>query len=63
MAEAQHIDFSKLLGFDTVSDLMSDGVDFRDDILGAKLGAKVGADGEPSPVRDAELTEKSKAQQ
>ena len=32
MAEAQHIDFSKLLGFDTVSDLMSDGVDFRDDI-------------------------------
>ena len=44
MAEAQHIDFSKLLGFDTVSDLMSDGVDFRDDILGAKLGAKVGTE-------------------
>ena len=36
------IDFTKLLGFDTVNHELSAGVDLRDDTLGSKLGAKVG---------------------
>lgn len=36
------IDFSKLLGFDMVGDRLSAGVDFKDDAIGARLGAKVG---------------------
>ena len=36
------IDYSKLLGFATVSDRPSIKIDFRDDTIGAKLGAKVG---------------------
>ena len=40
------IDFTKLLGFDTVSHELSAGVDLRDDTLGSKLGAKVGQEPE-----------------
>ena len=36
------IDFAKLLGFNTVSD--KHGLDFKDDTIGARLGAKVGDD-------------------
>ena len=36
------IDYSKLLGFDMVSDELVDGVDFNNPTVGAKLGAKVG---------------------
>ena len=42
MKNAHQIDFSKLLGFDAVRDQLSAGVDFQDDTIGAKLGAKVG---------------------
>jgi len=35
------VDYSKLLGFDTVSNEIAD-VDFRTESLSAKLGAKVG---------------------
>ena len=56
MAEIQRIDFSKLLGFDTVRKFICEGVDFRGDIFGARLGAKVGAENEPSPARDADLS-------
>ena len=56
MAEIQRIDFSKLLGFDTVGEFICEGVDFHGDIFGARLGAKVGADNEPSPARDAEIS-------
>lgn len=38
------LDFSKLLGFDAVADQVSDGVDFQDHTVGAKLGAKVGGE-------------------
>ena len=38
------LDFTKLLGFDSVADQLSDGVDFQDETIGAKLGAKVGAE-------------------
>jgi hypothetical protein len=40
----QKIDFSKLLGFAPVSGELSERVDFRDDTIGAKLGAKVGTE-------------------
>ena len=41
------IDFTKLLGFDTVShELSESGLDLRDDTLGSKLGAKVGEEPE-----------------
>ncbi len=36
------IDFAKLLGFETVTRELSDALDFQDETLGAKLGAKVG---------------------
>ena len=36
------IDYSKLFGFDIVSDELVDGVDFKNPTVGAKLGAKVG---------------------
>lgn len=36
------IDYARLLGFASVSDRLSGSVDFRDENLGAKLGAKVG---------------------
>ena len=42
MKEADKIDFAKLLGFDAVSDQISGSVDFQDEAIGAKLGAKVG---------------------
>jgi hypothetical protein len=40
----QKINFSKLLGFASVSGELSDGVDFQENTIGAKLGAKVGAE-------------------
>jgi hypothetical protein len=36
------IDFTKLLGFATVSQELSAGIDLQNDTLGSKLGAKVG---------------------
>jgi hypothetical protein len=42
MKELKTVDFSKLLGFETVSEQLSECVDFQDEALGAKLGAKVG---------------------
>ena len=38
------IDYSKLLGFESVEASISGSVDFQDDALAAKLGAKVGND-------------------
>jgi hypothetical protein len=49
------IDFSKLLGFGSVSGEIRDGVDFRDDTLGAKLGAKVGGTEADAPMSVAKL--------
>jgi hypothetical protein len=55
MKTANKIDYSKLLGFETVGDLISGSVDFQDDALAAKLGAKVGND--PDPNAPAEASE------
>ena len=43
MQDLFRIDYSKLLGFDVVSDEIANGIDFRNEIVGAKLGAKVGS--------------------
>jgi hypothetical protein len=55
------IDFAKLLGFDAVSDQIAGVVDFQDETIGAKLGAKVGDPGEPirEPAARAETLVKS----
>jgi hypothetical protein len=50
MSTANKIDYSKLLGFESVGDLITEGVDFQDDALAAKLGAKVGNDPLNAPV-------------
>ena len=42
MQKPDTIDFAKLLGFDTVTHDLSEDVEFQNETLGAKLGAKVG---------------------
>jgi len=42
MQDPNKIDFAKLLGFETMSDQIAEGLDFQDETMGAKLGAKVG---------------------
>ena len=49
----EKIDYAKLLGFDSVSDELSEGIDFQSETIGAKLGAKVGHE----PVNPAKLAE------
>ena len=51
MREIKNLDFTKLLGFETVSDQITESVDFQDETLGPKLGAKVGAPEPPSDIR------------
>jgi len=45
------IDFTKLLGFQTVSEQSARGIDFKDETIGARLGAKVGGVDERLPTR------------
>ncbi len=40
------VDFSRLIGFEQMNPEADEGVDFRDDALGASRGAKRGAEGE-----------------
>ena len=56
MADGKCIDFTKLLGFKTVSEQISKGLDLQDETVAAKLGAKVGGDIDPAaaPVRMAD---------
>ena len=44
MQKSGSIDFTKLLGFDTVSEGLPNGLDFKDEIFGDKLGAKLGTE-------------------
>ena len=53
MKKSDVLDFSKLLGFDVIVDQISGSIDFQNEAIGAKLGAKVGA-AEDSPVAPAE---------
>ena len=57
MEKSGEIEFAKLLGFDTVRDQISGSVDFSDETIGARLGAKVG-DEPPKPSRRAETDTK-----
>jgi hypothetical protein len=43
MQKSEKIDLTKLLGFETIACEPTDNVDFQDETLGAKLGAKVGS--------------------
>jgi hypothetical protein len=57
MRESKKIDFTKLLGFETISEQASKGLDFQDETISAKLGAKIGPDPVPAPrtpPRDAD---------
>ena len=47
MNDKAKTDYSKLFGFDTLSDAPAKGIDFQDPAIGAKLGAKVG---QPQPT-------------
>ena len=42
MSENRKIDFSKLLGFQVMSEELAERVDFQAETLAARLGAKVG---------------------
>ena len=42
MNENHKIDFSKLLGFQVMSDELAERIDFQDETLAGRLGAKVG---------------------
>jgi hypothetical protein len=44
MKKTDGIDYAKLLGFAAVCDQLSGGVDFQDETIDAKLGAKVGVE-------------------
>ena len=54
----QKIDYAKLLGFAAVSDQLSEGVDFQDEIVNATLGAKVGVEAMNEPAKLTETPEK-----
>jgi hypothetical protein len=56
MKISSDIDFTKLLGFAAVTDQISGSVDFQNETIAAKLGAKVGAP-EDSPVTVAAAVE------
>ncbi len=42
MNEGRKIDFSRLLGFEVMSEELAQRVDFKDEIFTGRLGAKVG---------------------
>ena len=42
MQDRSKIDFTQLLGFETMSDQITQSLDFQDETMDAKLGAKVG---------------------
>jgi hypothetical protein len=50
----QKIDYAKLLGFNAVSEQLSEGLDFQDETIADKLGAKVGLEpgGEPAKLTE-----------
>lgn len=48
------MDYAKLLGFDGVGGRISGSVDFQNETIGAKLGAKVGGAEPGTPVKLAE---------
>ena len=51
MRKQTEIDFTRLLGFETVADHIADDLDLRDQMISDKLGAKVGPLPEDAPPR------------
>ena len=49
------IDFTQLLGFTIVADELPDGLDFQNQTVGARLGAKVGFEPNTKPVKQVEF--------
>jgi Rad3-related DNA helicase len=54
----EKIDYAKLLGFAAVTDRLSEGVDFQDETISARLGAKVGGPEVSEPAKLIETAEK-----
>ena len=52
MSENRTIDFTKLLGFQVMSEELAEHVDFQDETFGGRLGAKVGDKGCPTLFLD-----------
>jgi hypothetical protein len=50
----QKLDLSRLLGFDAIASDTTDDVDFRDDVVAARLGAKVGVEPGSSSAETAD---------
>jgi hypothetical protein len=44
MKASHKIDYAKLLGFESIGEQICGSIDFQDETVAAKLGAKVGAD-------------------
>jgi hypothetical protein len=57
MHKLDRIDYAKLLGFASVSDRICGSVDFQDETIGAKLGAKVGGPEPLAPQRVVDQTD------
>jgi hypothetical protein len=55
MKQTHRIDYTKLLGFDSVSDQIEGSIDFQDETIGAKLGAKVGIAPAPCYLRGTHI--------
>jgi hypothetical protein len=54
MEKSDRVDFGRLLGFDTVCDELSGSVDFQNEVIGARLGAKVGPPEIQTPPKSVE---------
>jgi hypothetical protein len=48
------LDYSKLLGFAAVSEQVAEGIDFQNETVGARLGAKVGNENQEPPKSQAD---------
>ena len=55
MRKYNQLDFAKLLGFDTVAAKLFEELDFQDQTVGARLGAKVGFEPNTKPVKQVEF--------
>ena len=52
MQKPDRIDFAKLLGFELVTRELLEDFDLQEETIGAKLGAKVGAEAEPDAPKE-----------
>lgn len=52
MQKPDRIDFAKLLGFELVTRELLENFDLQEETIGAKLGAKVGAEAEPDAPKE-----------